>query len=64
MIDAHPIALQLRNLQVLGEIAVERNSTIIFRPSSSTVFARSHNSSRVNALLNYRLVRAESFTGR
>lgn len=27
---AHPIALQLRNLQVLGEIAVERNSTIIF----------------------------------
>jgi regulator of protease activity HflC (stomatin/prohibitin superfamily) len=26
----HPIALQLRNLQVLGEIAVERNSTIIF----------------------------------
>jgi hypothetical protein len=30
VIDAHPIALQLRNLQVLGEIAVERNSTIIF----------------------------------
>jgi hypothetical protein len=26
----HPVALQLRNLQVLGEIAVERNSTIIF----------------------------------
>jgi hypothetical protein len=26
----HPIALQLRNLQVLGEIAVEKNSTIIF----------------------------------
>jgi regulator of protease activity HflC (stomatin/prohibitin superfamily) len=29
MLD-HPIALQLRNLQVLAEIAVERNSTIIF----------------------------------
>ena len=29
MLD-HPIALQLRNLQVLGEIAIERNSTIIF----------------------------------
>ncbi|MCK2218324.1 slipin family protein [Actinomadura sp. ATCC 31491] len=30
VIAAHPIALQLRNLQVLGEIAVERNSTIVF----------------------------------
>jgi len=30
VITDHPIALQLRNLQVLGEIAVERNSTIIF----------------------------------
>ena len=27
---AHPIALQLRNLQVLGDIASEQNSTIIF----------------------------------
>jgi regulator of protease activity HflC (stomatin/prohibitin superfamily) len=26
----HPVALQLRNLQVLGEIAVEKNSTILF----------------------------------
>jgi CheY-like chemotaxis protein len=26
----HPIALQLRNLQVLSEIAVEHNSTIVF----------------------------------
>ena len=30
VIRDHPISLQLRNLQVLGEIAVERNSTIIF----------------------------------
>jgi regulator of protease activity HflC (stomatin/prohibitin superfamily) len=30
IIAAHPIALQLRNLQVLSEIAVEKNSTIIF----------------------------------
>ncbi|MDO8507088.1 MAG: slipin family protein [bacterium] len=30
IITKHPIALQLRNLQVLGEIAVEKNSTIIF----------------------------------
>jgi len=30
IIAAHPIALQLRNLQVLGEIATEKNSTIIF----------------------------------
>jgi regulator of protease activity HflC (stomatin/prohibitin superfamily) len=30
IIAEHPIALQLRNLQVLSEIAVEKNSTIIF----------------------------------
>jgi regulator of protease activity HflC (stomatin/prohibitin superfamily) len=30
VIAAHPIALQLRNLQVLGEIATEHNSTIVF----------------------------------
>jgi regulator of protease activity HflC (stomatin/prohibitin superfamily) len=30
VISKHPIALQLRNLQVLAEIAVEKNSTIIF----------------------------------
>jgi regulator of protease activity HflC (stomatin/prohibitin superfamily) len=30
VIASHPIALQLRNLQVLSEIAIERNSTIIF----------------------------------
>lgn len=30
IIAAHPIALQLRNLQVLNEIASEKNSTIIF----------------------------------
>lgn len=30
IIAKHPIALQLRNLQVLAEIAVEKNSTIIF----------------------------------
>ncbi|HSW37472.1 MAG TPA: slipin family protein [Candidatus Saccharimonadales bacterium] len=30
IISAHPIALQLRNLQVLTEIATEKNSTIIF----------------------------------
>jgi regulator of protease activity HflC (stomatin/prohibitin superfamily) len=30
IISKHPIALQLRNLQVLSDIAVEKNSTIIF----------------------------------
>jgi regulator of protease activity HflC (stomatin/prohibitin superfamily) len=30
VISKHPIALQLRNLQVLSDIAVEKNSTIIF----------------------------------
>ena len=30
VITKHPIALQLRNLQVLAEIAIEKNSTIVF----------------------------------
>jgi len=30
VIADHPIALQLRNLQILAEIAVEKNSTIVF----------------------------------
>nr|AIA14708.1 SPFH domain / Band 7 family [uncultured bacterium] len=30
VIAAHPIALQLRNLQVLNDIAAEKNSTIVF----------------------------------
>jgi regulator of protease activity HflC (stomatin/prohibitin superfamily) len=30
VISAHPIALQLRNLQTMSEISVEKNSTIIF----------------------------------
>jgi regulator of protease activity HflC (stomatin/prohibitin superfamily) len=30
VIAAHPIALQLRSLQVLSEIAIEHNSTIVF----------------------------------
>jgi regulator of protease activity HflC (stomatin/prohibitin superfamily) len=30
VIAAHPIALQLRNLQVLSDIATEKNSTIVF----------------------------------
>jgi regulator of protease activity HflC (stomatin/prohibitin superfamily) len=30
IIAKHPIALQLRNLQTLTEIAVEKNSTIVF----------------------------------
>jgi regulator of protease activity HflC (stomatin/prohibitin superfamily) len=35
---AHPIALQLRNLQTLAEIAVDRNSTVVFpAPLMSTI---------------------------
>ena len=30
VISEHPVALQLRNLQILAEIAAEKNSTIIF----------------------------------
>lgn len=30
LISAHPVALQLRTLQTMAEIAVEKNSTIIF----------------------------------
>src|SRR6476619_6664605 len=35
---AHPLALQLRNLQTLAEIAVDRNSTVVFpSPLMSTI---------------------------
>ena len=30
IISAHPVALQLRTLQTMSEIAAEKNSTIIF----------------------------------
>ncbi|MEK7102108.1 MAG: slipin family protein, partial [Patescibacteria group bacterium] len=30
IMQEHPIALQLRNLQTMAEISVEKNSTIIF----------------------------------
>ena len=30
IISAHPVALQLRTLQTMAEISVEKNSTIIF----------------------------------
>jgi hypothetical protein len=30
VIADHPVALQLRNLQILAEIAAEKNSTIVF----------------------------------
>ena len=30
VIAEHPVALQLRHLQILAEIAVEKNSTIVF----------------------------------
>ncbi len=30
---AHPLALQLRNLQTLVEVAVDKNSTVVFQSS-------------------------------
>jgi hypothetical protein len=30
IITAHPVALQLRTLQTMAEISIEKNSTIIF----------------------------------
>lgn len=36
---AHPIALQLRNLQTMAEISVEKNSTIIFPAQLMTTIA-------------------------
>ncbi len=41
IMQAHPIALQLRNLQTLAEIAVEKNSTIIFPPRYLQAFVNS-----------------------
>ena len=38
MMMAHPLALQLRNLQSLVEIAVDKNSTVVFpAPLMSTI---------------------------
>jgi regulator of protease activity HflC (stomatin/prohibitin superfamily) len=35
---AHPLALQLRNLQTLAEISVDKNSTVVFpAPLMSTI---------------------------
>jgi hypothetical protein len=35
---AHPLALQLRNLQTLVEVAVDKNSTVVFpAPLMSTI---------------------------
>lgn len=43
VIQAHPVALQLRNLQVLAEIAIEKNSTILFpAPFMDSLRAVSH----------------------
>jgi hypothetical protein len=40
---AHPLALQLRNLQSLVEIAVDKNSTVVFpAPLMSTIGELSH----------------------
>jgi len=38
IIAAHPIALQLRNLQTMAEISVEKNSTIIFPAQMMSTF--------------------------
>jgi regulator of protease activity HflC (stomatin/prohibitin superfamily) len=39
IISAHPVALQLRTLQTMAEISVEKNSTIIFPAQFMTTVA-------------------------
>jgi hypothetical protein len=39
IISAHPVALQLRTLQTMSEIATEKNSTIIFPAQFMTTVA-------------------------
>jgi hypothetical protein len=35
---AHPLALQLRNLQTLAEVSIDKNSTVVFpAPLMSTI---------------------------
>jgi len=46
VIADHPVALQLRNLQILAEIAAEKNSTIFFPAQLLDSAARSPASSR------------------
>ncbi|WP_239154535.1 hypothetical protein [Amycolatopsis sp. FDAARGOS 1241] len=33
---AHPLAVQLRHLQSLGELVLDKNTTVVFRPLMST----------------------------
>ena len=39
LISKHPVALQLRTLQTMAEISVEKNSTIIFPAQFMTTVA-------------------------
>ncbi|MFZ2500644.1 MAG: SPFH domain-containing protein, partial [Minisyncoccia bacterium] len=43
IISAHPVALQLRTLQTMAEIAVEKNSTIIFPAQFMTTVQEAFN---------------------
>ena len=49
IMSAHPVALQLRTLQTMAEISVEKNSTIIF-PIPSDIMAPS--AQGLNAVVN------------
>ena len=39
---AHPLALQLRNLQSLVEIGVDKNTTVVFPAPLMSTIARTH----------------------
>jgi regulator of protease activity HflC (stomatin/prohibitin superfamily) len=49
---AHPVALQLRTLQTMAEISVEKNSTIIFPAQFMTTVAEAMNVIKADSKLN------------
>jgi regulator of protease activity HflC (stomatin/prohibitin superfamily) len=49
IISAHPVALQLRTLQTMSEIATEKNSTIIFPAQFMTTVQEAFNMLKVDS---------------
>ncbi len=50
IISAHPVALQLRTLQTMSEIATEKNSTIIFPAQFMTTVQEAFNTLRADSI--------------
>jgi regulator of protease activity HflC (stomatin/prohibitin superfamily) len=57
LISAHPVALQLRTLQTMAEISVEKNSTIIFPAQFMTTVADAINTIKSDVAISPKIVK-------